>query len=93
MEIICDGHAAIHIVSNLVFDKTTNHNEVDCHLVHKKVQDNLIQVPCIQSGNQHASLLTKALEGFHVKFICRKLGAYNIYAQGSVNKLGDYDVI
>lgn len=54
--------------------------EIDCHFVREKVQPEDIGTAFVNSSDQLADILTKALRGPSVNHICNKLGAYDIYA-------------
>ena len=80
MKLICDNQAALHIVSNLVFHERTKHIEVDCHFIREKITSGCVAASFVNSNDQLADIFTKSLRGPRIKYICNKLGAYDVYA-------------
>jgi len=76
-----DNKKAIHIDENVVFHEKTKHIKVNCHIVYKKFEANIIVAKHVASGHQLANLFNKPLGRTIVDFICNKLGIYDIYAQ------------
>ncbi|KAL6319841.1 hypothetical protein AAG906_036909 [Vitis piasezkii] len=80
MKLIYDNQAALHIASNPVFHERTKHIEVDCHFIREKIASGCVATSFVNSNDQLADIFTKSLRGPRIKYICNKLGAYNIYA-------------
>ncbi|RVW82381.1 Retrovirus-related Pol polyprotein from transposon RE1 [Vitis vinifera] len=80
MKLICDNQAALHIASNPVFHEKIKHIEVDCHFIREKIALGCVATSFVNSNDQLADIFTKSLRGLRIKYICNKLGAYNIYA-------------
>ena len=80
MKLICENQAALHIAFNLVFHKRTKHIEVDYHFIREKIASGCVATSFVNSNDQLADISSKSLRGPRIKYICNKLGAYNIYA-------------
>jgi hypothetical protein len=77
--LFCDSQSTIHIVANPVYHKRTKHIEIDCHLIHEKIQLGLVRTLHVTSQNQIADIFTKSL-GFKDFFrLLSKMFVKDIY--------------
>ena len=58
----------------------TKHIEVDYHFIKEKITSGCVATSFVNSNDQLADIFTKSPKGPKIKYICKKLGAYDIYA-------------
>ena len=88
MNLKCDNKVAIEIAQNLVQHDRTKHVEIDRHFIKEKLDEKTIHFPFVQSGDQLADILTKAVSGRVFHDIIDKLGMIDIYAHNLRGSVG-----
>ena len=71
---------SINIVNNLVHHDRTKHIEIDRHFIKEKMDEGVIQVCFVRSGDQLADVLTKGVCSVTFMRICSKMGLLDIFA-------------
>ncbi|TYK04618.1 gag-pol polyprotein [Cucumis melo var. makuwa] len=53
---------------------------VDCHFIREKIQDGLVSTGYVKTGEQLGDILTKAVNGARISYLCNKLDMIDIFA-------------
>ena len=79
MKLICDSQAALHISFNRVFHEMTKQIEVDCNFIKEKIASGCMTTSFVNYNDQLTDIFTKSLRGPRIRYICDKLGAFDLY--------------
>ncbi|RVW98726.1 Retrovirus-related Pol polyprotein from transposon TNT 1-94 [Vitis vinifera] len=80
IRLFCDNKAACDIAHNSVQHDCTKHVEVDRFFIKEKLDDKIVELPKIRSGDQLADILTKDVSSQVFSKFLDKLGMCDIYA-------------
>ena len=80
MKLYCDNESTINIAHNPVQHDRTKHIEIDRHFIKEKLEEGLICLSYVPSGQQVADVLTKGLNGGSFHELVTKLGMEDIYS-------------
>ena len=53
---------------------------MDCHFIKEKIASGCMTTSFVNSNDQLANIFTESLRGPRIKYICDKLGAFNLNA-------------
>nr|GEX39396.1 ribonuclease H-like domain-containing protein [Tanacetum cinerariifolium] len=71
-ELYCDNKVAMKIVANPIMHEKTKHFDLDVHFIREKVCSGLIKTAKVESKDNVADILTKALGSFQHGFLTKK---------------------
>ena len=72
IQLQCDNQSAISIAHNPVQHDRTKHVEVDRHFIKEKIEDNIITINYIPTGQQLADVFTKRAFGEAVHYTLKQ---------------------
>ncbi|GAA0153218.1 transmembrane signal receptor [Lithospermum erythrorhizon] len=79
IQLYCDNQSAISIAHNPVQHDRTKHVEVDRHFIKEKIENKIIKIEYVHTGQQLADILTKGLSELSFNVLLGKLGLIDIY--------------
>jgi hypothetical protein len=76
--LFCDSQSVLHIATNPVYHERTT-IEIDCHLIHEKIQFGLIRTLHLTSQNQLVDIFTISLGFKNFYILLPKMFVKDIY--------------
>lgn len=67
-------------MNNPVHHDRTKHVEIDRHFIKEKLDEGILQISFVKSGDQLADVLTKGVNVVSFMKICNKMGLLDIFA-------------